>query len=273
MTGGRSERLTPVDRRILRLALPALGALAAEPAYRLVDTAIVGRIGTDELGGLAVATSVLSLVIVGANFLAYGTTERVARRWGSGDRAAAGTVGVQARWIALLVGAVSVPLLLGFAPVLTSLLGAEGDVLDVAVLYLRISAIGVPFVLVGLAAQGAQRGVSDYRSSLIVAVVANAVNVVVELVFVFGFDLGVAGAAWSTVLAQALAGMALWWRARPVTRHAAVVRPSWTEMRPLMNAGRHLLLRVASMLVVFTGATSIAARVDEPTLAAHQIAV
>ncbi len=266
-------RLTETDRRVLRLAFPALGALAAEPAYRLVDTAIVGRIGTDELGGLAIAVSVLSLVIVGANFLAYGTTERVARRWGAGEAAAAGTVAVQAQWIALAVGVLALPLLLVGAPTFTSALGADDEVLDVAVLYLRISALGVPFVLLGLAAQGAQRGVSDYRSSLVVAVVANVVNVVVELVFVFGFDWGVAGAAWSTVLAQVIAGLALWWRTLPVSRQAAIRRPRWSEIRPLMNAGRHLLLRVAAMLVVFTGATSLAARIDEPTLAAHQIAV
>jgi len=220
-----------------------------------------------------VATSVLALVLVGSNFLAYGTTERVARRWGADDRTAAGTVAVQAQWVAFFIGAVTVPLLLAFAPQLCGLLGADDGVLDVAVLYLRISAVGVPFVIVGLAAQGALRGVSDYRSPLIVAVAANVVNVVVELAFVFGADLGVAGAAWSTVIAQVLAGLALWWRSRSLARRAADRRPRWGEIRPLLDAGRHLLLRVTAMLVVFTGATSLAARVDEPTLAAHQIAI
>lgn len=219
------------------------------------------------------ATSVLALVLVGSNFLAYGTTERVARRWGADEPAAAGTVTVQAQWVAVFIGAATVPLLLLFAPQLCSLLGADDGVLDVAVLYLRISAVGVPFVIIGLAAQGALRGVSDYRWPLIVAVAANAINVVVEIVFVFGFDLGVAGAAWSTVIAQVLAGLALWWRSRSLARRADDRRPRWSEMRPLLDAGRHLLLRVTAMLAVFTGATSLAARVDEATLAAHQIAI
>lgn len=215
----------------------------------------------------------LALVLVGSNFLAYGTTERVARRWGAHEPAAAGNVAVQANWVAFFIGTAAVLLLLLLAPLLCSLLGARNGVLNVAVLYLRISAIGVPFVILSLAGQGALRGVSDYRTPLIVAVAANVINVVVEVVFVFGFDLGVAGAAWSTVIAQAIAGLALWSRSWSLTLRANVRRPSWNEIWPLLDAGRHLLLRVTAMLIVFTGATSLAARVDEETLAAHQIAV
>ena len=265
-------RLDELDRRILRLAVPAFGALAAEPLYRLVDTAIVGRLGTPQLGGVAVAVSVLSLVIAGSNFLAYGTTQRVANRLGADDRRGAGDAGVQALWIAVVIGVVSVPLLALGASTWCRLLGADGDVLGFASTYLRISALGVPFVVIGLAAQGVQRGASDYRSGLVVLVAANVVNAVVELVMVLALDLGVAGAAWSTVLAQVLAGAALVRRAVPHLVAADTRRPRWVEMVPLLSAGRHLLLRVVSMLAVFTGAVSIAARVDDPTLAAHSIA-
>ena len=265
--------ITSVDRRILKLAIPAFGALAAEPLYRLVDTAIVGNLGTNELGGLAIAASVLSLVIAGSNFLAYGTTERVARRLGADDPTAAARVGVQAMWLAIMIGVASVPVLVLGARPFSAALGADGPVLDVAVTYLRISALGVPFVLIGLAAQGIQRGASDYRSPLVVLIASNVVNVVVEVVLVFGFDLGVSGAAWSTVIAQVLAGIALTVRARPYVRPATSWRAAWAEMLPLLSAGRHLLLRVGSMLAVFTGSTAIAARIDVATLAAHQIAV
>lgn len=263
--------LSSTDRRILALALPALGTLAAEPLYRLVDTAIVGRLGTTELAGVAVAVAVLGLVIAGSNFLAYGTTERVARRLGAGEDDAAAGVGVQAMWLGVIVGTASVPLLVVLAEPLSSVLGADGEVLDVAVTYLRISAVGVPFVLIGLAAQGVQRGASDYTTPLAVLVAANVVNVGLEIWFVFGLDLGVAGAAWSTVVSQAAAGVALALSARPRLHGSAVRRPVWAEMQPLLSAGRHLLLRVGSMLAVFTGATAVAARIDEATLAAHQI--
>jgi MATE family, multidrug efflux pump len=264
--------LTTTDRRIVRLALPALGSLAVEPLYVLVDTAIVGRLGTAQLGGLALAASVLSLVTAGCNFLTYGTTERVARRRGGGDRAAAAEVGVQAVWLSALVGTALVPLVALGAPLLGRLLGGEGKVLDFGVTYLRISAAGVPFVIFALAAQGVLRGVADYRTPLVILLTANLANTVLEVWFVYGLDLGVPGSAWSTVIVQIGAAAAFAVAIRGELARAESRRPDWAGIAPLVTAGRHLLLRVGSMLAVFTGATAIAARIDEPTLAAHQIA-
>lgn len=265
--------MNDLDRRVIALALPALGTLAAEPLYRLVDTAVVGRLGTDELGGLAIAVSVLAIVISSSNFITYGTTERVARRLGAGQATEAGNVGVQALWLALIVGVVAVPLLFFGASPVASALGADGAILDFAVEYLQIASLSVPFVVLSLAAQGVQRGASDYRTPLVILVCSNIVNVVVELVLVFGFDMGIAGAAWSTVIAQIGAGVAFLVVIRSHLRAATQFRPNWAEMAPLLTAGRHLLLRVGSMMAVFTGATAIAARIDDPTLAAHQIVV
>ncbi len=215
--------------------------------------------------------SILSIVIAGSNFLAYGTTQRVANRLGAAEPSAAADVGVQALWLAVIIGVTVAPLLAVFAGPLADGLGASDAVLPFARTYLRISAIGVPFVLVVLAAEGTQRGASDYRSPLIVLVATNLLNVVLEVVLVFGFDLGVAGAAWSTVIAQAIAATTLWRLTRPYIAGATTRRPRWAEMAPLVSAGRYLLLRVGSMLIVFTGATSVAARVDDETLAAHSI--
>lgn len=267
------RQLRPLDRRILSLAIPALGTLAVEPLYRLVDTAIVGRLGTDELGGLAIAVAVLSLVVAGSNFLAYGTTEQVARLLGRGDRPSAAVVGVQAMWLAVAVGIVAAPVLAVFARPLAELLGADGEVLVHAVDYLQISAIGVPFVLIALAAQGVQRGGADYRTPLLILLASNLVNLVVEPILVFGFDLGVAGAAWSTVIAQIGAGLAFLVAIRSRLAPAPSRRVDRAVMGPLATAGRYLLLRVGSMLAVFTGSTAVAVRVDDATLAAHQVCV
>ena len=116
-----------------------------------------------------------------------------------------------------------------------------------------------------LCAQGMQRGPSDYRTPMIVLIASNALNAVLEAVLVFGLHLGVPGSAWSTVIAQVLAAAAF---AVVIRRHVAVARrkrPNWTEMRPLLSAGRSLLLRSGSMLAVVIGTTSLAARTDEPT--------
>ena len=260
-----------VDRRIISMAIPALGSLAVEPVYVLVDTAIVGRLGTEQLAGLAVAATVLSFVFAGANFLTYGTTERVARRLGAGRDAEAADVGVQAMWLSLLFGVPAAPLLFLAAGPLCAAFGADGAVLDHATTYLSISAIGVPFFLITLAAQGVLRGASQYVTPLKVLLVANVVNLLLELLFVYGFDLGVAGSAWSTVIVQMVAAVAfvviLW----PRLLAASERRPTRAGLAPLMTAGKHLLLRVGSMLAVFGGATAIAGRIDDPTLAAHQI--
>ena len=78
------------DREILLLALPALGALAAEPLYVLVDTAIVGHLGTTQLASLAIAATVLSTAFTIFNFLTYGTTAQVSRLHGAGQRSRRG---------------------------------------------------------------------------------------------------------------------------------------------------------------------------------------
>ena len=121
-----------VDRRIISLALPALGSLAIEPLYVLVDTAIVGRLGTQQLAGLAVAATVLSFVFIGSNFLTYGTTERVARNLGAGDPVAAANAGVQGMWVSAIVGVPIAAVLFVVARPLSSLFGASDEVLDYA---------------------------------------------------------------------------------------------------------------------------------------------
>jgi MATE family, multidrug efflux pump len=237
----------------------------------LVDTAIVGRLGTDQLAGLAVAATVLSFVFIGSNFLTYGTTERVARNLGAGDPVAAANAGVQGMWVSALVGIPLALVLFAVARPLSQLLGASDAVLDYATTFLTISAVGVPFVLVTLAAQGVLRGKSDYLTPLWILLAANVANVLIELVLVFVLDLGVAGSAWSTVFVQIVAAGAFAWRVRRPLRPASITRPDRAGMAPLMTAGTHLLLRVGSMLAVFAGATMVAARIDKPTLAAHQI--
>ena len=212
-------------------------------------------------------------MVAGSNFLTYGTTQRVANRLGAGRPARPPTSGCRrCGWPASL-SLVAVPALVFGARPLAAALGADGDVLDFAVEYLQIAALGVPFVLIALAAQGVQRGAVDYRTPLVILVTSNVANLLIELVLVFGFDLGIAGAAWSTAIAQAGAGIAFLVVVRRRLAPARHRRPHWAEMAPLLTAGRHLLLRVGSMLAVFTGATAIAARIDDATLAAHQIAM
>ena len=267
-------RLGQPDRDILRLALPALGTLAVEPLYVLVDTAIVGRLGTVPLGGLAVASTVLVTLLTLFNFLAYGTTARVAFLVGRGQPGRGATVAAQGLWLSVAIG-VPLAIVVGLASrPLAALVGGEGAILEAATTYLRISVVGIPLVLVALVANGYLRGVSDTRTPLLVVVVANVVNVVLEVVLVYGFDLGVAGSAWGTVVAQLLA--AVWFMGllgRRIVGAGATTRPVRSEILGLLVAGRHLLVRTGALLATLALTTSTAARVGPGTLGGHQIAL
>jgi putative MATE family efflux protein len=267
-------KLSERDRRILALAVPALGGLAVEPLYVLVDTAIVGRLGTTPLGGLALASTTLTSLLWVFNFLSYGTTARVAFLTGRGDARRAAGVASQALWLAGLFG---LPLATGvflLARVFASVIGGHGAVLDAAVTYLRISALGMPAVLVALVGQGHLRGLSDTRTPFVVVAVANGLNVVLELVFVYVLHLGIAGSAWGTVIAQLLA--AVWFLGligRRVGPTGVERRPRWAEMRELIVIGRHLFLRTAALLATLAVSTSVAARLGSARLGGHQIAL
>src|SRR4029079_11937151 len=187
--GRRVPRPTrrPYDREIVRLAVPALGALAAEPLYLLVDTAIVGHLGTPELAALALAATVLSNLVALCIFLTYGTTARVTRLHGAGRDADAAALGPQAFWLALAAGAALAAVVAALAAPLVHALGGDGHVADLATRYLRIASLGAPMALVALAGPGWLRGMSDLRTPLVIVVAANLANVVLEVLFVYGF--------------------------------------------------------------------------------------
>jgi putative MATE family efflux protein len=255
------------DREIVRLAVPALGALAAEPLYLLVDTAIVGHLGTSQLAALALAATVLSNLVALCIFLTYGTTARVTRLHGAGQDAEAAAIGPQAFWLALAAGVVVAAVVVALADPLVHALGGDDEVADMAARYLRIASLGVPMALIALAGQGWLRGMSDLRTPLVIVVVANVVNIVLEVLFVYGFDWGLDGSAWGTVLAQLGMGVAF---AAVLLR--AFSPPNLARIRSLVSIGAQLVVRTAALLGCFVLATAVCAHIGPPTVAAHQIA-
>jgi putative MATE family efflux protein len=257
-----------LDREVFALALPALGALAAEPLYVLVDTAIVGHLGTTQLAALAIAATVLSTAFTIFNFLTYGTTAQVARLHGAGRDADAAALGSQALWLGLGIGVVLLAAIVALAPGAVSLMGGEGDVADGALLYLRIAALGSPFFMLATAGQGFLRGMGDLRTPLVILLIAHGVNVVLELLFVYGFGWGLAGSAWGTVIAQVGMGLAF----VQVQRRAGFEPPLLEKMKALMRIGTEIAVRTTALLGSFLVASAVLARVGAASLAAHQIA-
>jgi putative MATE family efflux protein len=258
------------DREILGLAVPALGALAAEPLYILVDTAIVGHLGRPQLAALGIAATVLSALFAVFNFLQYGTTAQVARASGAGEERIARRLGGQSVWLSLGVGIGLTALVIGLTPQIVRLMGAEGEAADYAVTYMRIVALGLPCAFIALGAQGYLRGVTDLRTPLVILVAGNAANAVLGVVFVYGFDWGIAGSAWATVVAQLGMGAAF---VVVVARSArAGLRPHLASMLRLVSVGRYIFVRTAALMAAFTLAGAIATRFGDASIAAHQIA-
>ncbi|MCC0097144.1 MATE family efflux transporter [Streptomyces flavotricini] len=260
------------DREILALAVPAFGALVAEPLFVMADSAIVGHLGTPQLAGLGIAAALLTTAVSVFVFLAYATTAAVSRRVGAGDLRAAIRQGMDGIWLALLIGAVVVAVLLPAAPWLVSLFGASDTVAPHAVTYLRISALGIPAMLMVLAATGVIRGLQDTRTPLYVAVAGFALNAALNVALVYGAGFGIAGSAWGTVIAQcAMAGAYLFVVVRGARTHGASLRPDPAGIRACAQAGVPLLVRTLSLRAVLMIATAVAARLGDADIAAHQI--
>jgi MATE family, multidrug efflux pump len=275
MTRGERSRPSlghPHDREILRLAVPAFFALVAEPLFLLADAAIVGHLGTPQLAGLGIASTVLTAVVSLCIFLAYGTTAAVARRLGAGDSLGAIRQGIDGIWLAILVGiGLMIAGLLVAAPIV-GWFQPTAQVAGYATTYLRISVVGVPAMLVVLAATGVLRGLQDTRTPLVVSVGANLVNIALNILLVYGVGLGIAGSALGTVLAQ-LAAAAIFTSVvvRGARRGGVGLRPDWPGIRASAGAAVPLLLRTLSLRVVLTIATVVATRIGTVAVAAHQV--
>jgi putative MATE family efflux protein len=260
------------DREIVALAVPAFGALVAEPLFVLADSAIVGHLGTAQLAGLGVASALLTTAVSIFIFLAYATTAAVARRVGAGELQSAIRQGMDGIWLALLLGAGVIAVVLPTAPALVDLFGASDTAAPYATTYLRISALGIPAMLVVLAATGVLRGLQDTRTPLYVAIAGFVANGVLNAGLVYGADLGIAGSAWGTVIAQwGMATAYLVVVIRGARRHGASLRPDAAGIKASAQAGVPLLVRTLSLRAILMIATAVAARLGDADIAAHQI--
>ncbi|MFE4665877.1 MATE family efflux transporter [Streptomyces sp. NPDC056716] len=260
------------DREIVSLAVPAFGALVAEPLFVMADSAIVGHLGTAQLAGLGVASALLLTAVSVFVFLAYATTAAVARRVGAGDLPAAIRQGMDGIWLALLLGTVVIAVVLPTAPGLVNLFGTSDTAAPYATTYLRISALGIPAMLVVFAATGVLRGLQDTRTPLYVAIAGFVANGILNVVLVYGAGLGIAGSAWGTVIAQyGMAAAYLFVVIRGARRHGASLRPDLAGIRTSAQAGVPLLVRTLSLRAILMIATAVAAGLGDADIAAHQI--
>lgn len=273
MTIGYRTGWSSDDAQIARLAVPAFFALVAEPLFLLADTAIVGHLGTPELAGLAIAATVLQTVVGLAVFLAYATTASVARQLGADDLAGALRTGISGVWLALVLGTLAAVVCAAGAETVIGWFGTSTSVEGYGQTYLQVSAFGLPAMLVLLAATGILRGLQDTRTPLVVAVVANLVNIGLNLALVYGFGLGVAGSALGTVLAQWASALALGAVVvRAALREGSTLRPDVREVLAAARTGVPLIVRTLTLRAALLLGTLVAAGMPAASVAAHQIA-
>ncbi|MBO9532377.1 MAG: MATE family efflux transporter [Solirubrobacteraceae bacterium] len=259
-----------LDRRIVAIAVPALGSLIAEPLYLLVDAAIVGHLGARELAALGIATQVLLTIVSLCVFLAYGTTTAVAR---AAEARARAELGVQAAWLGAITGGAVAAGLLLFAGPLARGLGGDTPTAALAARYLQLAAIGVAAQLIAIAGQGWLRGREALGLALRLVVAAQLVNVVAELLLVYGLDLGLDGSAIGTVIAQlAMAAATLWLIVREARAARASRQPDWAALRGLASFGGLLFVRSVSLAGSYLLLSALAARISDPAMGAHLVA-
>ncbi|MGO1409842.1 MAG: MATE family efflux transporter [Microbacteriaceae bacterium] len=261
-----------LNRRILALAVPALGALIAEPIFLIVDSAMVGHLGITPLAGLGIGGAVLQTVVGLMVFLAYSTTPAVARRVGAGDVPGAVTAGINGMWLALAIGAVlSVAGYLA-TPLLVAAFGAPDEVAAMAATYLGISMWGLPAMLIVFAATGLLRGLQDTVTPLWIAVLGFAANAGLNWVFMYGLGWGIAGSAMGTVVAQwGMVAVYVAIVARLARRHSAAIAPQPGAVRSSARSGGWLFLRTVSLRVSLLLTVGVATMLGTDELAGWQI--
>lgn len=272
-TVARRSQRRAWDREIARLALPAFAALISEPLFLLTDAAIIGHLGTAELAALGIAGTALQTAIGVFIFLAYGTTSSVARQLGAGDHRRALNSGVDGLWLAVILGLAVGAVTAILTPAIVDSFAPDADVRQFAITYLRIAACGIPALLILFAATGVLRGLQDTRTPLFVAVGANALNIVLNVVFVYGLGWGIAGSAIGTLLAQTAGSLVLVVCVVKAARsYGASLAPTGVGVRMAWRGGVPLVIRTLTLRAALLMATYVAASVSTEAVAAHQVA-
>ena len=276
--GGVTSRQTAVgsqqglNRTILALALPAFGALVAEPLFLLADSAIVGHLGVAQLAGVGLAATVVQTAVGLMVFLAYSTTPAVARMLGAGRIADALAIGRDGIWLAVLLGLILSVAGWFSAPALASAMGAAGEVHEYAVDYLRWSMPGLTAMLIVLAATGVLRGLQDTKTPLLVAGIGFMVNIGLNFALVYGLDLSVAGSALGTSLAQwGMAAVYLVIVYRAAVKYRIPLAPTWSGIKSTTHVGSWLMLRTLSLRIAILATVFVATAQGPVSLAGHQL--
>lgn len=283
-TEARNESLdrSSLRRRVMGLALPAIGENLLHTALGIADTILVAGIGVVALAGVGAALNVLFIIMAALSSLSVGASVLVAQAIGAGNAARASHVAGQA----LIWGiALSLPITLAgllFAEPVVALYGMAPDATAVAAEYLMISAAGIPVLALMLIGGSVLRGAGDSRTPMVITALANVLNLIASWGLIYGHlgmpALGVAGSAWGTLIAR-VAGAALFLiillRVSPRVRigRRGTWRPRWGTAREVLWLGAPAALEEIIIITSFAALTPIVVGLGTVALAAHRVAL
>lgn len=261
-----------IAKQLALLAIPTFGQLVAEPAFILVDTAIVGHVSDSALAGLSLGSTVVLTAVGLCVFLAYSTTSQVARFLGAGRKREGLQIGINSIWLSLLIGIVLAIALFILAEPICFALGGRGADLEQAVIYTRAVVIGIPGMLLVYATNGIFRGLQKVNITLIAAVSGAVLNIVLDVIFVIILGWGIAGSGVATLIAQWFMGLFLVIPAiRWAHREGARLRPQLSGIAAAGSEGFPLFVRTLALRVAIVGTVAAAASMGTEVLAGYQV--
>ena len=265
--------------QVINIAWPIILSNLSTPLLGLVDTAVIGNLGDAALiGAIAVGGIIFSFLFWGFGFLRMGTTGLVAQAVGADDHELAKASFYRALVLAVLIG---LTLILFQSPILGfALLMIDGStqVEVAAATYVQIRIWSAPLNLASLALMGYLLGTQKSRQILLIQLVLNGTNIALDFLFVVGFEWGVAGVAWATVIAEVVAfilGMTI--LVRTLRTHSERLSINLVELldiqsiKHMLAVNRDIMIRTISLIFAFAWFTNQGAKSGDVLLATNAI--
>ena len=265
--------------RILGIALPVVLSNATVPLQGAVDTGIIGNVSTETaLAGVGIGASIFSIVFMGFNFLQMGCSGLTAQALGAGDSRRVLNTLARTLAIALAIAAVLIAMQAGILSLMLTFFGGSAEAQEAASLYFRIRIWGAPFELANYAVLGWFIGQEMTGRLLRHQLVTTLSNMSLSLILGVWLEMGLAGVALATVLANGLGlGYGLWL----ARKKRQVLMPEWVanwgrilqreELMRVMVLNRDIFIRTALLTLSFAWVTRLGAQQGELFLAVNVV--
>lgn len=192
----------PVPHLVCQMAVPTIISMLVTSFYNMADTFFVGKINTQATGAVGVVFSVMALIQACGFFFGHGSGNYISRRLGAGDFEEANKMAANGFFLAFLMGIVISILGIAFLEPLANLLGSTPTILPYTKDYMRLILMGAPFMMSSLVLNNQLRFQGSASYAMVGIVTGAVINIVLDPVLIFGFNMGVAGAALATLLSQ-----------------------------------------------------------------------